>query len=211
MKNAKRVIDITGKKFGLLTVVELDHSKTGHKTYWICRCDCGNVKSVRSDSLKDGSIRSCGCLKRIQNKTNLSRTTHGMSHTRLYGIWSGMRQRCYNKNEACWARYGGRGITVCDEWLDSFEKFAEWAIGNGYDEDLTIDRIDNSGPYSPDNCRWVNASEQCRNRRTNIDITIGNSTRTLVEWCEIFELSYKTVYARYRRNKDCTLEGLFNS
>lgn len=122
-----------------------------------------------------------------------------------------MKDRCYNKNNSRYARYGGRGIKVCEEWLHDFMAFYNWAINNGYDESLTIDRIDNDGDYCPENCRWATQREQSRNRSSNVAITIGNSTRTLLEWCEIFGLSYSTVSMRYRRTGACGLEDLFNT
>lgn len=211
MKNMRRVNDLTGKRFGMLTVLGIDDRGT-RKTYWMCQCDCGNVKSVRSDSLQNGAIKSCGCLKKKQDAMNLtSNHSHKMSGTRLFGEWQGMKGRCFNKNNARFARYGGRGITVCDEWRDDFSAFARWAAENGYDEKLTLDRIDNDKSYSPENCRWADARTQSRNRSTNVSVTIGNSTRTLTEWCEIFRLDPRTVFARYRRNGDCGLEDLFNS
>lgn len=211
MKRMNRVIDLTGKKFGRLTVMCLDERGTKGKTYWLCKCECGNVKSVRADSLRCGAIRSCGCLKREHDSLNLARDKHNMSGTRIYEIWQSMKGRCFNRNNARWERYGGRGITVCEEWRDDFQSFCDWAMANGYREDLTLDRIDNDGNYCPENCRWATQKQQSRNRRTNIEVTIGNSTRTLMEWCEIFGLEYKTIYARYRRNGDCTLESLFNA
>lgn len=211
MKRMNSVVDLIGQRFGRLTVIGIDDRGTKGKTYWMCKCDCGAVKSVRSDSLRSGAIKSCGCLKREQDKSNLARDTHGMSKTRLYQEWQGMKDRCFNKNNARWERYGGRGITVCEEWRNDFQSFCDWATANGYRDDLTLDRIDNDGNYCPENCRWATQRQQSRNRRTNIDVTIGNSTRTLMEWCEIFGLEYKTVYARYKRNGDCTLEGLFNA
>lgn len=211
MKNMRRVNDLTGKRFGMLTVLGIDDRGT-RKTYWMCQCDCGNVKSVRSDSLQNGAIKSCGCLKKKQDAMNLtSNHSHKMSETRLYGEWQGMKGRCLNKNNARFARYGGRGITVCDEWRDDFSAFAKWAEENGYNEKLTLDRIDNDKSYSPENCRWADARTQSRNRSTNVAVTIGNSTRTLTEWCEIFHLDSRTVFARYRRNGDCGIEDLFNS
>lgn len=211
MKNMRRVNDLTGKRFGMLTVLGIDDRGT-RKTYWMCQCDCGNVKSVRSDSLQNGAIKSCGCLKKKQDAMNLtSNHSHKMSGTRLFGEWQGMKGRCFNKNNARFARYGGRGITVCDEWRDDFSAFARWAAENGYDDKLTLDRIDNDKSYSPENCRWADARTQSRNRSTNVSVTIGNSTRTLTEWCEIFHLDPHTVFARYRRNGDCGLEHLFNS
>lgn len=211
MKNMRRVNDLTGKRFGMLTVLGIDDRGT-RKTYWMCQCDCGNVKSVRSDSLQNGAIKSCGCLKKKQDSVNLTANhSHKMSKTRLYEEWQGMKGRCFNRNNARFARYGGRGVTVCDEWRYDFSAFAEWAIENGYNEKLTLDRIDNDKSYSPDNCRWADVKTQSRNRSTNVAITIGNSTRTLTEWCEVFDLDPHAVFARYRRNGNCGLEELFNS
>lgn len=208
MKSIKR--DLTGQRFGRLVVIGVDDRKT-RKTYFYCQCDCGNVKSIRSDGLLSGAVKSCGCLKREQDRTNLTANhKHKMSHTRPYEIWQGMKGRCYNPHDARYDRYGGRGITVCDEWLNDFSAFYKWALENGYADDLTIDRIDNDKGYSPNNCRWATAETQCRNRATNIKITIGNATKTLTEWCKIFEVDFMTVYARYRRNGFSGIDGLFN-
>ena len=121
-----------------------------------------------------------------------------------------MKKRCNDKNTACYDRYGGRGIKVCEEWNNSFEPFFEWAMNNGYSEELTIDRIDNNGNYEPNNCKWSTNQEQCNNRRSNIKITIGNATKTLKEWCKIFEVDYGTVLPRYHRYPDQTIEELFS-
>jgi hypothetical protein len=121
-----------------------------------------------------------------------------------------MRNRCYNPHNARFDRYGKRGITVCDEWKDDFQPFFEWAMNNGYKDDLTIDRINNDGSYEPGNCKWSTTKEQCKNRSTNINITIGNSTRTLSEWCEIFNVDYKSTRARYFRNGFIGIDELFN-
>lgn len=208
MKRLKN--DLTGQRFGRLTVIGVDDRKS-RKTYFYCRCDCGNVKSVRSDSLTAGAIRSCGCLKKEQDRKNLTANhKHKMSHTRPYEIWQGMKGRCYNKHDARYHRYGGRGITVCDEWKNDFTAFYEWALANGYQDNLTIDRIDNDKGYSPDNCRWSDVKSQCRNRSTNIKITIGNSTRTLTEWCEIFDIDFKATVMRYHRNGFIGIDELFN-
>ena len=210
MKDKSKVHDLTGKKFGLLTVIGLAETDT-RKTYWVCKCDCGNMKTVRSDSLLCGAIKSCGCIKRKQDEVNLTKNhRHKMSGTRIYSEWQGMKGRCYNKGNARYADWGGRGIEVCEQWRNSFESFYTWAMANGYQDNLTIDRIDNNGNYCPENCRWVGQQEQCRNRRSNINITIGNSTRTLMEWCEIFRVDYKNVNARYHRNKNATIDYLFN-
>lgn len=203
--------DLTGRKFGRLTVIGIEETNT-RKTYWLCRCDCGNFKKVRSDSLQSGSIRSCGCLKKEQDAVNLaSGQKHLMSHTRIYTIWQGMKSRCCNVHDVRYYSYGGRGITICEDWKDNFSLFYEWAVNNGYDENLTIDRIDNNKGYFPENCRWTDMKTQSRNRTTNIRITIGKSTKTLMEWCEIFELDYKTIYARYNRNGFISIDDLFNA
>ena len=217
MKNPKRVHDLTGQRFGRLTVIGMEDTNT-RKTYWICQCDCGNMKRVRSDSLLCGAIRSCGCLKAEHDKINLNssaakkryaETGYKVGGTRLYGIWQGMKGRCENPNNARYNRYGGRGISVCKEWKEDFIAFRDWALTNGYDDGLTIDRIDNDGGYSPDNCRWATIKEQSNNRSTNINITIGNSTRNLMEWCEIFGLNYKKIYSRYKRDNFQSTEELF--
>ena len=210
MKDKSKVHDLTGQKFGLLTVIGLAETDT-RKTYWVCKCDCGNMKTVRSDSLLCGAIKSCGCIKRKQDEVNLTKNhRHKMSGTRIYSEWQGMKGRCYNKGNARYADWGGRGIEVCEQWRNSFESFYTWAMANGYQDNLTIDRIDNNGNYCPENCRWVGQQEQCRNRRSNINLTIGNSTRTLMEWCEIFQVDYANVNARYNRNKNATIDYLFN-
>ena len=110
-----------------------------------------------------------------------------------------MKGRCYNPNDPSYKNWGGRGIAICDEWKDDFTCFYTWATENGYSEYLTIDRIDNNGNYTPENCRWASQKTQSRNRRSNVSITIGRETKSLVEWCEIFKLSYTTVNARYKR------------
>lgn len=211
MKNINRTNNLTGQQFGRLTVIGLDDRNT-RKTYWICQCSCGNMKSVRSDSLQNGTIRSCGCLKKETDAINLVKNhSHKMSGSRLYNIWQGMKGRCNNPNDARYDRYGERGIVVCDEWRNSFENFYNWAIQNGYSDELTIDRKDNDGNYEPGNCRWSSNQEQCNNRCTNVKITIGNTTKTLMEWCRIFELDYHIINARYKRNGFIGIDELFNA
>lgn len=212
MKNPNKRNDLKGMKFGRWTVLCLDETPhKGKACYWVCQCECGTIRSVRGDGLVNGTSKSCGCLKREISAINVSKNhKHKMSGTRIYHEWQSMKDRCFNENNSRWSRYGGRGITVCDGWKNDFQTFYDWAIANGYQDDLTLDRIDNDGNYCPENCRWATQVEQGRNRRTNIEITIGNSTRTLTEWCEIFQIDYKAAYARYKRNGNCTLEGLFN-
>ena len=215
----KNIKDLTGQKFGRLTVIGLQPQKS-RKTYWICQCDCGNVKNVRSDSLQRGNVKSCGCMKKDQDKINLMKSTakrkyietgYKVGGTRLYEIWQGMKKRCYNIHDNRYHRYGGRGIIICDEWKNDFIAFHDWAIKNGYADDLTIERKDTDGNYEPDNCCWASNKEQSNNRSTNVKLTIGNSTRTLKQWCDIFEVDYKKINARYSRNKEITIDELFNS
>lgn len=112
----------------------------------------------------------------------MGKTTHGKRHTRIYKTWTDMKSRCLNPNRPKYKRYGGRGITICEEWLNSFEAFYDWAMANGYREDLTIDRIDNDGNYEPSNCRWITLAEQAANKSTNHFITHEGMTFTIAEW-----------------------------
>lgn len=149
-----KLIDITGQKFGKLTVLEYEGRNDNRVQFWLCKCDCGNESIVRSSNLKSGNSKSCGCsINDSRHKTNKANTKHGKCNTRLYSIWSGMKSRCnYEKNDS-FNDYGKRGISVCDEWEDDFQTFYDWAMRNGYSDDLSIDRIDNDGNYEPSNCR----------------------------------------------------------
>lgn len=158
--------DLTGQRFGRLTVIECMGSAHDHHKIWKCKCDCGNFTTVPSNALKLGRTQSCGCLA-LEHTVNMGKNsaTHHLRHTRLYNIWANMKQRCCNTDHPRFKDYGARGIRVCDEWLDSFENFYKWAISNGYDKKLTIDRIDNDGIYEPSNCKWSTYKEQAQNKR----------------------------------------------
>lgn len=177
-----RFIDLTGQRFGRLAVIKRAGYKRERIT-WLCRCDCGTETVITGHELKCGGTKSCGCLKVDTGKTiNL---IHGMSYTRLHRTWDGMKARCFNSNHHKYKDYGGRGITVCDEWRNSFEAFRDWAISNGYSETLTIDRIDVDGNYCPENCRWATAEVQMNNMRTNKLLTFNGETHTQEQWARI--------------------------
>lgn len=158
------LIDLTGNRYGRLVVISRDAPKKGyHGAMWRCRCDCGNETIVNSQNLKSGNTTSCGCYG-IERRTSAT-TKHHCSRTRLYRIWKAMKTRCYNNKFPGFRYYGLRGIKVCSEWLMDFGSFMAWAMANGYQENLTIDRINTNGDYCPDNCRWATMEEQNKNKR----------------------------------------------
>lgn len=156
------LIDLTGQRFGRLVVIKREPTVNRH-TIWLCECDCGKFVSVDAGNLRSNHTTSCGCFQR--EATSQSNRTHGKGHTRIWRIWECMKTRCYRKSYHAFRHYGGRGITICPEWKNDFQAFYDWAMANGYQDDLSIDRIDNDKGYSPDNCRWVTMAEQNNNKR----------------------------------------------
>lgn len=153
-----KLIDLTGQKFGRLTVIDRYDQKR-----WTCKCECGNITHSDGYQLRQGNVKSCGCYQ--HELCGDQHRTHGFSKTRLYRIYYKMKERCYRPKNDNYKYYGGLGVIICDEWLNDFKRFAEWALSNGYSDNLTIDRIDPSGNYEPSNCRWITIQEQQRNRR----------------------------------------------
>lgn len=186
-----------GKRFGRLTVIdEAGSAKSGNKL-WKCQCDCGNISVVSGSRLRGGYTKSCGCISReILTARN---TTHGQRNTRLYRIWHGMKSRCYFSKNPNFADYGARGIIVCDEWLNNFQAFHDWAMANGYQDHLSIDRIDNNGNYCPENCRWATRTEQENNKRNNTPIEIDGRTMNITQWAKVSGVKQQTISYRYKK------------
>ena len=195
--NRERFINLVGMRFGMLEVLhrEDDYVKpSGRKILmWKCRCDCGNMVTVSGECLRHGNTKSCGCQRRNKFRT------HGKSNTRLYEIWTDMKQRCLNSNQKTYKYYGGRGITICQEWINDFMSFYDWSLENGYQDKLTIDRIDVNGGYEPNNCRWVTRETQLRNTRRNHFVEINGESHTIAEWARIYEINPQTINSRVRK------------
>lgn len=200
-----RFVDLTGMRFGKLTVLEPAESrrkKDGKpRRYWKCMCDCGNLAEVEGYSLTSGHTQSCGCF--IKERSSETRKTHGKTYTRLYNVWCGMRERCNCKTHPSYRLYGGRGINVCDEWND-FSTFEAWALKNGYDEnarrgECTIDRIDNDKGYTPDNCRLVNQKTQMSNVSYNHHVEYNGKTYTVAQLAQEIGMNYYKLLGRIDR------------
>ena len=193
-----RLKDLTGQRFGRLTVIERADTK-GKRTMWLCKCDCGREKSIGSHNLLTGNTSSCGCLwkETVPSYNKENNTRHGDSHTKLHKAWLNMRYRCFNKRCKFYDNYGGRGITICEEW-SVYENFRDWALANGFANGLSIDRIDVDGNYCPENCRWVSEKVQQNNRRVNNYLTLNGTRHTIQEWSEITGIGWTTINERLK-------------
>lgn len=184
-------VDLTGLQFGLLKAV-CRAGSDNHGATWNCVCECGKKLIVKSNSLRSENTRSCGsCLHK----------THGGSYSRLYRIHRCMRARCYDERSDSFKHYGAKGIRVCDLWMD-FAEFQTWALANGYQDGLSIDRIDGTLGYSPDNCRWATPRQQQHNIRSNVRLTAYGKTMTIAEWARLANMPYSTLYGRVNAGWD---------
>jgi hypothetical protein len=201
----KKIIDRTGRQYGRLTVTGKALANSSKHIQWKCLCKCGKKVTVFGSNLSNGNTVSCGCYRLEQlAKCRAKRTKHGESNTRLYRTWLNMKSRCYNSNSANYHSYGKCGIKVCKEWRKCFVTFRNWALANGYSDDLTIDRIDNDGDYFPENCRWVTKAEQQRNKRNSVYF----QSTLLIDIAQFVDISYMTLWFRLRQNPNITYDRL---
>lgn len=196
-----KFLDITGHKYGKLTVIKFLYRniKDGY-SYWECLCDCGKIKISCLKSLRNGGNKSCGCLYKETFSIKPSNKKHLSSKTVEYTTWRSMKERCYNPKHKSYKDYGGRGITICNKWLNSFENFFE-DMGLRPSKNHSIDRKDNSLGYFKENCYWATKKEQSNNQRSNLLINYNNKTQTLMEWCKELDLYYNTIWQRIFKSK----------
>lgn len=193
-----KVLDLTGQRFGRLTAIERVGSNKRRQSLWSCKCDCGSIVVVVGTELNCGHIKSCGCTRRekLIAYNKIHKKTHGMRYTRLYREWRSMINRCSCESWRDYKNYGGRGIAVCKEWQDNFMAFCEWALANGYDDSLSLDRIDVNGNYEPSNCRWATLKQQANNTRNSHYLEYNGVTKTVRQWSEELGINYNTLYSR---------------
>ena len=191
-----RFKDITGQTFGRLTALYRVGKNKQNNAVWHCKCQCGNETDVSLPALQNGKSLSCGCLKK--EKLIERNTKHGLTKTRIYKEWKAIKDRCYRPTHEYYEYYGGKGIQVCEEWKNNFDNFYGWAINNGYQDDLTIDRKDNTKNYCPENCRWVTSKEQANNRTNNVVVNYNGMWLSVNEVASILGKSYGYVYQHYR-------------
>lgn len=196
----KIVLNLIGKRFGILTPIKFIGLSRNNKALWLCKCDCGQEKIILSNSLTCQRTKSCGCRR---TKNLISRATHGHCRnyqgSKIYKRWCGILTRCFNINEKSYKDYGGRGIIICERWL-KFENFLE-DMGEPPTSKHQIDRIDNNLGYYKENCRWILPKENGRNKRNNHLITFKNKTQCLSQWSDDYNIKYQTLYRRICRDK----------
>ena len=191
-----KLIDLTGQRFGRLVVLERAGHSSSNDVLWMCQCDCGTRKIINGRSLRRGKTLSCGCyMREIVGRIH---RIHGQYKSRLYRIWKGMLARCNIPSATSYSNYGDRGVNVAKEWFE-FGNFEKWAHSSGYTDDLTLDRIDTNGNYSPDNCHWVNRLRQGNNSRRNVLLTFNGEQRTTSEWAREVGINYETIRSRLLR------------
>lgn len=198
--------DLLNKRFGKLTVIELTKDRSHKERHWKCLCDCGNEHIAKSSSLVHG--RAIQCRNCSMKQIAESNKKHGCEPKRLHEIYTNMKTRCHNPKYSLYHRYGGRGIKVCPEWEESFSSFRSWALSSGYEDGLSLDRADNDGDYTPENCRWSTIVEQANNRRTNRIISYKGESDTLANWARKIGMSYAVLQARL--NAGWSIERAFN-
>lgn len=208
MRQRKYTIE-AGEKINMLTAIsetdpQVKFKKNGNvqKNRQVkCQCDCGVICDVLIRSFKTGHVKSCGCLVEITRRTNTNQTKHGLFKHPLNYIWAAIRQRCYNPNHEAYHRYGGRGITVCDEWMNDFMAFYNWAISNGWKKGLQVDRFpNNDGNYEPSNCRVTAPKNNSNNRRDNVIVSLNGKEMPFRFACEELKLNPELIYCRMQRN-----------
>lgn len=195
-------LNLTGKRFGRLVVLKDTGKREKSQKVWMCKCDCGNTKEVITSYLTSGDTKSCGCYRKECELKNLGEfwgkpKTHGLSKTRVYRIWIDMNARCEKKNNKAYKHYGERGIKVCKEWKENFLSFYNWAIKNGYKDELSIDRINVNGNYEPNNCRWADAKTQGNNKRNTRKIKIFNEVKTAYDFEKQYGIKAYLLLDRY--------------
>lgn len=188
-----KMIDETGNRYGRLLVKKRAYSNN-NRAKWECICDCGNITIAEGVMLRSKKIRSCGCLK--DELTSKRFITHGLSNTKLYDVWIKIKSRCYNKNDKDYKNYGGRGITVYKKWKNDFKSFYDWAISNGYDRALTIERIDVNDNYKPSNCSWIKNELQALNTRKIHKYSYKNEFKDIRYFSEKYNINYNTLRTR---------------
>lgn len=191
-------LNLQGKRFGNLTVLERVGKDKARNILWKCRCDCGNEIVVRTCELNRGHTKSCGCYqKEMASKANIK---HGESHGKLHQVWLDMRARCKRKSHHAYKWYGGKGISVCDEWENNYLSFQKWAFENGYKNGLTIDRMDGNGNYCPENCRWATRKEQSNNISSCVYFDFMGERLNITQFCEKYGVPAGHFYKTARKN-----------